>query len=213
MLQFPPLPDIPEPVRGRSFSVVEAAYLGDEADGAELMAPLRALGPEMDSFATIPAAGLAGMHMDPPEPVPAITDHRMIGELPSEGIDALLEATGPGSGSPLLSVELRHCGGALARSGEDHGAVDTLRGEYAMFGVGVPMSDELAAASREAFSRVGEALAPYDSGRPYANFVERPADTARMFEDGVIERLSAVRAERDPEGVFRANHVVEAAAA
>jgi FAD/FMN-containing dehydrogenase len=213
LLQFPPIPDIPEPMRGRSFSVVEAAYLGDESDGAELMAPIRELGPEMDTFATIPAPGLSHMHMDPPEPVPALTDHHMVGELPAEGIDALLGAAGPGSGSPLLSVELRHLGGALGRSGPDHGAVDTLRGDYAMFGVGVPMSEELAAASKEAFGRVGEALAPYESGRPYPNFQEKPTETARMFEDDAYSRLCAVRSAVDPDGVFRANHALEAAAA
>jgi hypothetical protein len=211
LLQFPPIPDIPEPLRGRSFTVVEAAYIGDEADGAELMAPLRELGAEMDTFATIPAAGLAGLHMDPPEPVPALTDHRMVGELPAEGVDALIETAGPGSGSPLLSVELRHLGGALSRSAPDHGALDTLGGEYAMFGVGVPMSDELAAASEEAFGRIGEALAPYDSGRPYLNFQERPTDTARLFEQDAYRRLAALRAEHDRDGVFRANHAVAAA--
>ncbi|HEX8744138.1 MAG TPA: FAD-binding oxidoreductase [Thermoleophilaceae bacterium] len=213
LLQLPPLPDIPEPLRGRSFSVVEAAYLGDEAAGAELTAPLRELGPEMDTFATIPAPGLSHMHMDPPEPVPALTDHNMVGDLPAAGVDALIAAAGPGSGSPLLSVELRHLGGALARSAPDHGAADTLRGDYAMFGVGVPMTDELAAASAESFGRVREALAPYDAGSEYANFQEKPSDAARLFGDGVHRRLQAVRAEHDPDGVLRANHPVEAAAA
>jgi FAD/FMN-containing dehydrogenase len=212
LLQFPPIPDIPEPVRGRSFAVVEAAYLGSEADGAELMAPLRELGGiEMDTFATVPAPALSGLHMDPPEPVPALTDHRMVGDLGSEGVDALVEAAGPGSGSPLLSVELRHLGGALARSAPDHGAADTLDGDYAMFAVGVPMSDELAAASEETFARVGEALAPYDAGRAYLNFQERPTDPARLFDQDAYRRLRAIRAEHDRDGVFRANHTVAAA--
>jgi hypothetical protein len=213
LLQFPPLPTIPEQLRGRSFSVVEAAYLGDGAGGAELMAPLRELGPETDTFATVPAPALSHMHMDPPEPVPSLTEHHMVGKLPAEGIDALLEVAGPGSGSPLLSMELRHLGGALARSGPDHGALDTLRGDYMAFGVGVPITPELAAAARETFGRVGEALARYESGCVYPNFQERPADADRMFEHDASRRLSAVRAEHDPEGVLRANHVVEPVAA
>ena len=32
LLQFPPIPEIPEPVRGKSFVVVEAIYVGDEAE-------------------------------------------------------------------------------------------------------------------------------------------------------------------------------------
>ncbi len=49
ILQFPPIPEIPEPVRGQSFVVVEAIYAGDEAEGASLLAPLRALEPAMDT--------------------------------------------------------------------------------------------------------------------------------------------------------------------
>ncbi len=55
LLQFPPLELIPEPVRGKSFVVVEAIHLGDEAEGAKLLEPLRALGPVLDTVATIPA--------------------------------------------------------------------------------------------------------------------------------------------------------------
>src|SRR5690606_12945548 len=50
-LRFPDLPDVPDPVRGRSFTVLELAFIGDEADGADLAAPLRALGPIMDTVA------------------------------------------------------------------------------------------------------------------------------------------------------------------
>src|SRR5690606_35763903 len=70
MLQFPPLQEIPEMLRGKSFAVVGAAYLSDEAEGARLLEPLRALGPQMDTLATVPAAALTELHMDPVDPVP-----------------------------------------------------------------------------------------------------------------------------------------------
>jgi FAD binding domain len=38
--------------------------------GAELIRPLRALDPELDTFATIPAPALQQLHMDPEQPVP-----------------------------------------------------------------------------------------------------------------------------------------------
>src|SRR5262245_60215137 len=43
LLQIPPLPEMPEPLRGRQVVAVEAAYLGDEESGRELLRPLRAL--------------------------------------------------------------------------------------------------------------------------------------------------------------------------
>src|SRR5690349_9800102 len=58
VLQVPPLPDIPEPVRGRQLVLVEAVYVGGEEAGRELLRPLRELGPELDTFAPVPPAVL-----------------------------------------------------------------------------------------------------------------------------------------------------------
>ena len=58
ILRLPPAPFIPEPFRGRDLVVVEATYLGEEERGRELLAPLRELNPEMDTFATVPALEL-----------------------------------------------------------------------------------------------------------------------------------------------------------
>src|SRR3954453_22544994 len=59
ILQVPPLPDTPEPVRGRQFVAIDGAFLGAPGAGAEVLAPLRALAPEIDMFAPIPAAVLS----------------------------------------------------------------------------------------------------------------------------------------------------------
>ena len=62
-----------------------------------------------------PYAALDRIHMDPDHPVPALEGSAMLRELPSEAVDVLLERAGPGSTCPLLLVELRLLGGALAR--------------------------------------------------------------------------------------------------
>src|SRR5688500_3742780 len=95
ILQYPPLPLLPEHLRGRQFVVVESAFLGDEAEGAELLAPLRALGPEMDTVATIPPTLLHTLHNDPPQPVPGRGDGGLLRELPAAAVDAFLAACGP----------------------------------------------------------------------------------------------------------------------
>jgi len=53
ILQFPPLEEIPEPLRGGRFAIVEVVYMGDEASGSDLLKPLRDLGPAMDTFAMV----------------------------------------------------------------------------------------------------------------------------------------------------------------
>src|SRR5262249_42439336 len=47
LLRVPPLPEVPDPLRGRAFAILEAACLGDAGTGAELIGPLRRLGPAL----------------------------------------------------------------------------------------------------------------------------------------------------------------------
>jgi FAD/FMN-containing dehydrogenase len=212
LLQVPPLPDVPEALRGRSFVAIDGAYLGDEAAAAEVLAPLRALEPEIDMFAPIPAAALSHIHMDPEHPVPARGDGMVLDRLTPAAIDALVEAVGPGSGSPLLMVELRQLGGAVGVPPAEHGALAKIGGEFALFAVGIPMDADADAAIRAYLDGLTAALDPWDAGRRYLNFTERPADAREFFPEMTLARLQAVKIAYDPAGVFLANHPVTAAA-
>jgi FAD/FMN-containing dehydrogenase len=208
LLSLPDLEDVPAPLRGQSFARIEAAYLGTEADGAELIRPLRELGPEIDTFAMVPPVALSHLHMDPDAPLPYASTTRMLGDLPAKAIDDLLGAVGPGSGSQLMMAELRHLGGALARSAPHHGAQATLDGSYLMFGGGLVMSPEGGAVAAADCARLAEAVAPYDSGSAYLNFVEADYDASRAFDAESWRRLRQVKAEVDPDGLFLANHEI-----
>jgi hypothetical protein len=210
ILQLPPLPEIPEPLRGNAFVLVEAVSTGSAAELDELLRPLRALGPSMDTFATQPPAGIAELHMDPPHPVPYVSDHQLLGPLGPQTLDAFVAVTGPDSGSPLVSVELRHLGGALARAGEGHGALATLPGAFAFFGVGMAVEPGLTAASEAQLGVVTEALAPVDVGR-YGNFTEAQVSASRLYPAAVCERLRAVKRAWDPDGTIQASHELEEA--
>ena len=210
ILRFPPMPDLPDHLRGRSFALVEAAFLGDESTGTELLRPLRELGPDMDTFSTIPPAGLAELHMDPPQPVPGQSDHLLLSGAPPQAIDALLEAEGPGIETPLLSVELRHLGGALGKPAEDSGPLAQLDGEFLMFAVGIPMGPEVAEAIEHHAGNLRSALSPWAAGRAYLNFAERPTDTETAFPPEQYRRLREIRAQYDPTDLFCANHPVPA---
>jgi FAD/FMN-containing dehydrogenase len=211
MLNIPPIPEAPEFLRGKSFAVVEMACLLDEAEGAELARPLRDLGPEIDTIAMVPPAVLTELHMDPPDPVPSLGQDRLLGELPAKAIDDVVEAAGPDSGSSLLSVELRHLGGELARSSPANGALGSLEGTFLNYSVGMLADESSLAAVEPDLARVDGALAPYDAGRGYYNFVERSVDAAFLFDGETYERLRQVRSQFDPDRIFRANHEISAA--
>jgi FAD/FMN-containing dehydrogenase len=207
-LQFPPIPAIPEPLRGGSFVVVEATSLLDEAATDELLRPLRELGPAMDTFATVPIERLSSLHMDPEHPVPGAGDGMLLRDFPEDAIDAIVAAAGAGSGSPLLSVEVRHLGGALARMQPGHGALATIEAGFALFAVGMAMTPELGAAVRAHIEIVQAALASWDAGRDYLNFTERRERGERLFGSTTYRRLQTVKGKVDPEDVFRSNHPV-----
>jgi FAD/FMN-containing dehydrogenase len=208
ILQVPPLPDIPEIFRGRRLVVIEAAYLGGEAAGAELIAPLRDLGPEIDTFAPAPPVALSFLHNDPDHPVAGVSDHLMLGDMPAEAIDALVRAGGPGSCSPLLSLELRHLGGALARREADHGALPRIDGDFLLYGVGMAMTPEMAGALRAHFPDIRKAMDPWVAGREALNFVGHPVDSACAYDELTYRRLRDVKAKHDPSNVFCATHPI-----
>ncbi len=208
LLRIPPFPELPEPIRGRAFVVVEAAYLGDEASGAELLRPLRDLDPELDTFSTIPAASLSSLHMDPEQPVPGVGHGMLLQDVTGETIDALLGATGGESGSTLLSVELRQLGGALAEASPEHGALASIDAGFAFFAVGIAPTPEAKIATEAQVQSALDALAPWDAGRAYLNFAERPTDGRSLFNEQAYHRLRRVKAQVDPTDLIVSNHPV-----
>jgi FAD/FMN-containing dehydrogenase len=209
LLRFPPVPELPPFLSGRSLVVVDGAVLAEDDRAVELLAPLRALAPELDTFARIPAAGLLDVHMDPPAPTPGVGDHAMLGALDDTALTALLDAAGPGVAEAPMIVELRQLGGALAEPGD--AAVSRLAGEYALLAIDVAPAPEFV---EPAFARTGAivgAMSNWRDGAPYLNFVERASGAEGAFTPEVAERLRRARAIYDPLRTFVAAHPVPTA--
>ncbi|WP_353826509.1 FAD-binding oxidoreductase [Agromyces sp. SYSU T0242] len=218
VLRFPPLPDLPATLSGRSFVLVEAVVLEDPDRADALLAPMRALHPQMDTVRSQPPAELLDLHMDPPGPTPGRGDAMLLRELPAEAVRAVVAAVGPEADTALLSVELRHLGGAfdpdaaVALAAERGlplpGAVGGLDGEVLVFGVGISTAegdDAVVASLGRLFSRIE----PWRAGLEYLNFAERRTTASRFFgDDGRLARLRAVKHAVDPTGVIRSNHPV-----
>jgi hypothetical protein len=212
MIQFPPLPDVPEPLRNRHMMVLSAAFIGSAEDGAAVLQPLRDLEPEMDMFGAMPIEGLMRLHGDPEEPMSFATDHALIDELPDRAIDALVETAGAGSGSPLMIVEIRQMGGAMGRSAEGAGALDRIDGKFLAFTGGLIMEPADASVVERAAREAMAMLAPYSHGRTYLNFAERVTNTRSAYSVETHQRLQAVKARYDADALLHGNHRIEAAA-
>jgi FAD/FMN-containing dehydrogenase len=207
-LNLPPIPEIPEEVRGKSFVIVEAYHVGAPAQADELIAHLRALGPINDTTASVPMPALSHLHMDPEQPVPGVGDGLMLADFPPEAMDAFVETAGAGAQFPLLSVELRHLGGELARARPEHGALASIGGQYAMYAVGMTPSPELEAPVGAQVEAVKHALSPWAAAHMYHNFAETPRESATFWTEQAYHRLRRIKATVDPDGMIRSNHPI-----
>jgi hypothetical protein len=143
--------------------------------------------------------------------VPVLGDGFQVRELTPEAANAFIEVGGPASGSPLLLLELRQLGGALAEPGGGAGALGALPDEFTLFGVGIVMGPEMAQAIGARLERVKETMAPWSAG-VFLNFCETKGGGApRAFDEATYARLRDVKARYDEDDRFRSNHPVEPA--
>ncbi|RKQ87628.1 FAD/FMN-containing dehydrogenase [Solirubrobacter pauli] len=204
LMQLPPIEALPEFLRGRNVVMIDGAVQGDPAT----LAPLRALGPEIDTFAMVPAPALARLHQDPEDPMPMTADTALVESLPVEAIAELVTLAGPGSGSPLDVVELRQCGGALRRATPGHGAAAGVDAAFVLFMGGLVLDAEMAAAKRQRIFEIKAALAPWTNRGHYLNFAEDRVDLSETFPTDAWARLRAVKERMDPDNVIHANHAI-----
>jgi hypothetical protein len=207
-MRFPPLPELPDHLRGRHVVVVDGAVLEEDHAAAEIIAPLVALGPEVDTLGRMPAPALLDMHMDPPGPTPVVGSGLSLGSFDDAAVDALVDVVGPGTSSPLMFAEVRHLGGAVARPADGGGALSHLSAPYLLYGVGVTPTPEAAAVAYAGVDELLGALSPWAGANAVLNFAERPTDVMSAFPVEARDRLRALRRAWDPHGVMLANHEV-----
>jgi hypothetical protein len=209
MLNLPPIPDIPEPIRGKKWLAITACCIGSREEGEKAIAPLREIGePAMDAFDQVPAPALTRISMDPEPPVPGLGHHATVNELPDEALDAFVAAAGPETDSLLLLAELRHMGGALRRAPENPGALDKLDAEYVMLGIGMLMDPALREPIEGQLDKLHDALGPWAADGGYYNYAERPCDVEAILPEETCSRLSKVKRSWDPDNLIAANHSV-----
>ncbi|MCK8435670.1 FAD-binding oxidoreductase [Streptomyces sp. D2-8] len=214
VLRLPPIPQIPEPLRGGFWARVAIAWPGDTAEGEALIAPIREAAPvAVDLVEEMDYAALDRIHMEPQDPLPARECCLLLRDLPPDAVGAFLEQVGPTAGAdhPLLVASLRHMGGALARPAPVEDAVCARDARYFMESVGIMPAPPVAEAVEQATRRLYTAMAPYGTGRTMVNIHGTPGDEqdrARAWSPEVYERLRHDKATYDPANLLRYGHAV-----
>jgi FAD/FMN-containing dehydrogenase len=204
IVKFPSVPQVPEALRGQVQVIVRAAATGAGARGEALMQPwLDWHTPLSSTLRDMPFAEIGTIQNDPVNPTASYTSNAMFDELSDEAI-AVLVRYATDVTSPLIFIELRHAGGALAR-----GQANAIGNRDALFYVqiGGPLfAPDTGPAMASTIQRCKDDLQPYLRGGGYLNFLR--GDEARhrvkdAYEPTAYERLRALKAQYDPDNLFR----------
>ena len=207
---------LPAELRGRRLVVIDGAVLGDDAAAAEVLAPLRALRPEIDTV----DAGAGGRRWSACTSSPRARPRRTraarwSSDLPDAAIAAVIDAAGPGSGTGLTVAELRQLGGALSRPDPAAARCPASTGvprTRPRAGRRTRRAGRSSAPTRPGFLAARRAVGdrpavPADARRPHRHPQGVPADVhARLsaVRRAVDPRRALPRAARDPEPRLRA---------
>jgi FAD/FMN-containing dehydrogenase len=208
LLQAPPAPFVPEEWHGRRVCAMSVCYSGDLARTDKVLAPIRALGePVVDLLQEWPYVQQQS-YLDETEPK---GDHyywktEYLAEL-SEELFPIVRDVYAECPIPEAQVGLLHLGGALNDLDWDDGAVGNRDARFAIGVNGMWQPDESDTGEFRQWVRGGwKRVRPFATGGNYINF--QTADDDQVPGDAYgenYERLRRVKAEYDPDNLFRVN--------
>lgn len=216
LMNFPPLPDVPEFLRGQSFVIVRGLYCGSIQDGEALLQSWRDWRvPYFDGFGVMPFSEVATVSAEPLDPIPALSTGAWLRELSDEALDILLRHVAPGDGPSLLVfAEIRHFGGAVARVSPQASAYGNREASFLLHLLGVTPTPEVYSNLAQYTGQIKEQLRPYLTGGVYMNFLEGQ-ESQRRVESGyspeAYRRLAALKAAYDPDNRLQSGFNIQPA--
>ncbi|MGW4473362.1 FAD-binding oxidoreductase [Nonomuraea sp. NPDC004354] len=207
MLRFPPLPHVPEPLRGLAAVAIDTTYLGADDEARALLQRFETIpGTILDTRAPMALDALGGICAEPTQPVPGMQRGDLLVGLDDDVAADLLAAAG--GIAPLAAVQVRHLGGALSRPTPGSGACGHLAEPYLLGLLGPVPTPEAAQAVRERQAEISRAMMAHTTGRKPYTYLGGGEKTAAAFPRDVMSRLRDIKRRRDPAGVIRSNHPV-----
>ncbi|WP_433759015.1 FAD-binding oxidoreductase [Nocardia sp. CA-135398] len=183
---------------------LDVAYLGDPEVGRSLLTRLDAIdGPLADKRGALSVANLGEITAEPTDPSPALSRAELLTDLGDAVLKTLLDEPV----APLADIQIRHLGGAFARSGADAGARGPITEPYLLYALGLGLP-HIAAAVKSRRVEIVDAIGAHISGlKPYT-FLTPEETAAAAFDSSTLARLREIKRARDPQSVIRANYPV-----
>ena len=199
-MRMPDAPQLPEEIRGRSFLTVQALSTDGAAEG--LIDGIRRAGTVRREVSgpTSPAALAAGSN-EPTDPTPGRGASAALTDLDDSTIDELLAFRELPEQSPIIGIDIRMLGGALARPRRS-GLASLESAGWLLHA----LSPLFPGAPREpgdaSIAGFRDLLAPVAAGRTIPTFLTPGQTLDLCATPEEIERLRALRAEVDPNGLL-----------
>jgi FAD/FMN-containing dehydrogenase len=210
-LTGPPEEFVPAHLQGTTVLGIAALWVGDVAEGAEGMRPLKDLTPEVDLVGPMQYADFQCMIDDPPG-MRNYWSADYHDSFPDDALDVFVEY-GFSKQSPLSQQLLLPWGGAVARVAEDATPMTKRATPWITHPFAVWEHAEDDAANIEWARAFRRDIAEHATGGVYLNFIGNEGqDRVRAaFGEEKYRRLAAIKGEWDPRNVFRGNQNIEPA--
>ncbi len=204
MLGYPPVPAVPEPLRGRH--VVHVRFASTDLDGApRLVRPFQELGePILSRLGELPYTEAGAIYGEPDFPHAYDGNNVLLSELDADALASVPELVGPDAPVPCI-MDLRQLGGALARPPAVPSAVPFREAAYILRVLSTTDGQDRQA-TRKAHARLYDVFKPWTLGRSL-NFLYGPSGpteyTHELYDSDTLARLATLKAVYDPGNVFR----------
>ena len=207
IMNYPPIPEMPELLRGRSFVIVRGCYCGPVEDGEALLQTWRDWQtPLFDEFKAMPFGKVATISNDPIDPLPGMSSGAWLQGLSDEAIEIVIRyGAGQDGLSPLTMTEVRHAGGAIALVDPHSTAYSNREETLHLQVVGVTHTLEERRYLQQYVEQFKVDLGPFLSGAVYMNFLEGRESQERIqdgFSPEAFRRLRELKTRYDPDNRF-----------
>jgi FAD/FMN-containing dehydrogenase len=204
LTHFPDAPFMPEPIRGQSFCMIDAAAPFDPAALEAALAPIRAAGTAVvDSVAPQTSGSIAGITQEPDEPTACAVVPISFDSLTPELISTLLKQVG--GPSLVFQAQIRHLRASTEARHAGVAAVDPAA-KYVLNGLAIVPAPELQQPAVAALHALKEALTPWASGKLPPSFLGAEDSLADSIGEQDLARLREIKQKVDPTGVLVGNY-------
>ncbi|MGH8941229.1 MAG: FAD-binding oxidoreductase [Acidimicrobiia bacterium] len=211
----PPAPFIPEEWHGKPIAAMIACHSGDPRQAERDLAPIKALGNPIADL-IVPKTYVeqqAMLNATQPKGANYYWKTEFIPEL-SEGYLESVRASAAEIESPMSQVITFHIAGGVNDRAEDDGAVGNRDAAFVVGAAAAWPSTDPNGDTHQQWARSSwDRIRPFSTGGNYINFQTTDDDVHRIESAyrGNYERLRRIKAEYDPDNLFRVNRNLEPA--